>query len=70
MSWKIAISEEEKNGVKSRILTWDTAQRPKKYKKVVVPESTTLKEIVSTILATGNLKNIKAKRQIDLEDRS
>lgn len=67
VDWKIEFKEEEKNGAKLRILTWGTVQRPKKYKKVVVPESTTLKEIASAILATGNLKNIKNPKSLDFE---
>lgn len=67
VDWNVSIKNENKDGAKLRVLTWRTAQRPKKYKKAIIPESTTIQEIASVILSTGTLKTIKPQKFIDKE---
>lgn len=66
VDWQINFNEEKNTGSKRRILKWKIPGT-RKYKKVLIPESMRLKDVVSSILSTGTIKNMRPQKSMDLE---
>ena len=65
---KITIKEKQENGTKVCVLSWsEPGKAPRKYRRIVLPESITIKDMAYSILATGGLKKLKRKESMEIE---
>ena len=65
---KITMKEKQENGTNVRVLSWsEPGPVTRKYKRIVLPESITIKDMAYSILATGGLKKLKKKESMEIE---
>lgn len=65
---KITMKEKQENGTNVRVLSWsEPGPVTRKYKRIVLPESITIKDMAYSILATGGLKKLKRKESMEIE---